>query len=309
MHRYHAGTFLFVTSLKGASMKKHFGPLFLAIIIAVAASFVTLKWAGMPKENAPMVKAESVYDRVMRTRTIRCGYFVWPPYVSKDPNTGAFSGLYVDFTEALGSVMDLKIEWAQELNFGTYLEDLASGRYDMECSGGWPNAKRGQIVFYSKPYAYIPVVSLVRLDEHRFDADPAAINKPDVKVATMDGETTSVLHHLRFPLSQNVSLPQNSPFSDVIQNVAGGKADVTFTDALTASQYTIQNPGKLRVVNYSSPLYLIAISPSLSPDIRMKHMLDVATDQLLYTGVIDAILRKYETEPGIFLRVAPPYRN
>ncbi|MDD5587400.1 MAG: hypothetical protein PHY92_10695, partial [Alphaproteobacteria bacterium] len=132
---------------------------------------------------------------------------------------------------------------------------------------------------------------------------------PDVKVATMDGETTSMLRRLRFPLSQDVSLPQNSPFPAVILNIVTGKADVTFTDTLTASQFIKENPGKLRAVSYTSPLYLIAVSPSLPPDIRMKQMVDVATDQLLNTGMIDAILRKYETGPGIFLRAAPPFRN
>ncbi|MDD5586115.1 MAG: transporter substrate-binding domain-containing protein [Alphaproteobacteria bacterium] len=290
-------------------MRKHFSTVILAIVVALAVSLVTLNYEKAPQDNTALLGKESPYDRVMRTRTIRCGYFAWPPFVIKDPNSGKLSGLYVDVAEALGSIMDLKIEWAQELNFGTYLEDLAAGRYDMECSGGWANAKRGQIVFYSRPYAYMPYVALVRPNDRRFDADPALINKPGVKVATMDGETTSILRHLRFPFTQDVSLPQNSPIADVIFNVVSGKADVTFTDTLTASEYLKENPGKLKAIRYNPPLYLIAVSPSLPPDIRMKQMVDVATDQLLNSGTIDAILKKYETGPGIFLRAALPFRN
>ena len=58
-------------------------------------------------------KKETTYERVMRTRTIRCGYFVWPPFLTKDLNTGALSGLNYDVAEEMGKLLDLKIEWSQ----------------------------------------------------------------------------------------------------------------------------------------------------------------------------------------------------
>ncbi len=41
----------------------------------------------------PVQAAEqSTLDRVLASATIRCGYFTWPPYIAKDPNTGKLSG-------------------------------------------------------------------------------------------------------------------------------------------------------------------------------------------------------------------------
>jgi len=53
---------------------------------------------------------ESAFDRVMRTKTLRCGYTIYPPFFSKDPNTGEFSGLFHDFTEQIGKELGIKIE-------------------------------------------------------------------------------------------------------------------------------------------------------------------------------------------------------
>lgn len=39
---------------------------------------------------------ESSYDRVMRTRTLRCGYGIFQPMIMKDPNTRKISGIFVD---------------------------------------------------------------------------------------------------------------------------------------------------------------------------------------------------------------------
>ena len=50
-------------------------------------------WAGDDKESA--------YERVIRTGIIRCGYFVWPPFLAIDPNTNKKSGIFFDIVEEI----------------------------------------------------------------------------------------------------------------------------------------------------------------------------------------------------------------
>lgn len=61
---------------------------FLLLVFAASA------WAGDAKESA--------YDRVMRTGTIRCGYFIWPPGFSIDPNVGKRSGFFTILSKNWG---------------------------------------------------------------------------------------------------------------------------------------------------------------------------------------------------------------
>jgi ABC-type amino acid transport substrate-binding protein len=278
-------------------MKKHLVPFLLGLIVAL---LLVILVQPRTTEETQTAHKESTYDRIMRTRTIRCGYFVWPPFLTKDINTGELSGIYVDYMNAFAAVSDLKIEWAQELNFATYLQDLENGRYDMEV-GGWQNAKRGQHVFYAEPYAYIPLVAIVRKDDTRFDKDPAGINHEEIRVATIDGEKASMFRQLRFPQSRNISLPQNSTFADPLVNVITGKADVAFTDTLTANVILKENEEKIKIINYDPPLDLILLSVSIPPEPRLKQMVDTANRQILSTGAMKKVFEKYDPNGKNFL--------
>ncbi len=284
----------------------------IALLAAVFGALGGYIGAQVQKTDALSAFAprETAYERIMRTRTIRCGYFVWPPFTVKDPNTGVLSGFNSDFMEMLGKALDLKIEWTQDLNFGTYLQDLADGRYDMECSTGWPNAKRGQRAYFAKPFAFMPLVALVRADDTRFDQDLSLINAPSVSVATIDGETSSVIHDTKFPQAGQMSLPSNSPVSDIILNVVSHKADVTFLDIVAARQYEENNLDKVKILNPEHPISMIALGPTLPQDDRTKQMIDIAIDQLQNSGQIEALLKKYEDKNGsLFLRVNASYQH
>ncbi len=265
---------------------------------------------GMPETLAqPARQHETAYDRIMRTRVIRCGYFVWPPFLVKDANTGALSGFSHDFMAALGAALDVKIEWTQELGFASYLQDLASGRYDMECTGGWPNAKRGQLAFFSKPYAFMPSVAVARANDARFDKSLDAINAPTVTVATIDGEASAMIRDSRFPATKQASLPDIASPSDLILNVVTGKADVTFLDLVSVRQYDARYPGKIKILGLDHPVHLIALSATLPQDERLKQMIDTATDQLLNSGQIDNLLNAYEKGGRMFLRADQTFRE
>lgn len=281
----------------------------LVLIILAVAIALGIQNFILVKKDVATAQNETAYERIMRTRTIRCGYFVWPPFTAKDPNTGTLSGFNIDVMDALGKVLDLKVDWSQELNFSSYLQDLADGRYDAECASGWPNAKRGQMAYFAKPLAYMPLVSVVRADDSRFDQDQTAINSPAITVATIDGETSSLVRESRFPQTRQASLPSNTAFSDLILNVTTGKADVTFLDFISARQFDANNPGKIKILNYNPPLYLITLTPTLPQDDRLKQMIDIAIDQLQNSGQVEAILKKYEDKGSLFLRVNTAYQR
>ena len=179
----------------------------------------------------------------------------------------------------------------------------------MECTGGWPNAERGEHVYFGKPYAYIPLATVVRASDDRFNLNWDAINDASVTVATLDGETSSVIRNSRFPKSRRISLPSNAPPTDLLMNIETQKADVTFFDLFSAKQYIEKNPGKLKIVNYQKPVYLITLTPTLPQDDRFKQMIDLTIEQMLLSGEIESLLRKYEPSASMFLRVNDPYKT
>lgn len=254
-----------------------------------------------------LAQEESAYDRVMRTGTLRCGYFIYAPVVVKDANTGAMSGLFYDYMQALGKALDIKIEWLQEANFATYLADLNAGRYDAECSGGFPNALRGKQADYSKSIAFIPTYLYVRADDTRFDNDLSAINDPAVRFAFVDGDSASLLRARRFPKTTPDALAQSVQPADTVQELINNKADVVFLDALTGDRLLRQYKNKIRQVP-SAPLRVIPLNMTLPKgDVKLLSTINTGHDELMYDGVVDRILDHYDPSKSLLLRAAKPY--
>lgn len=251
---------------------------------------------------------QAVYDRVIESGKIRCGYALWSPALMQDPNTGEFSGIFYDYLNAVGTLLDLEIEWTVEANLATYLQDLNNGRFDMECSGGWPNAYRGKFADFTTPIYFTPVYLYMRADDMRFDDNIRAINDPSVRFTVMDGETSAQLRDMMFPNSTAVGVPPINPLSELLDTLRYNKSDVTLLDSMSVSSYMAKHPGILRQVQ-TPPLRVIPNNMAVPANAhRFRTMIDIATQQLLYDGVIDRILDKYNVTDDKALRVAMPYR-
>jgi ABC-type amino acid transport substrate-binding protein len=260
-------------------------------------------------QTATAAEQESAYDRILRTGEIRCPYLQWPPYIMKDLNTGKVTGIFSDYMDALGTALDLKIIWTQELNFSTYLQDINAGRIDIECTGGWPTAGRGKYGSYTTPIFYIPLVPFVRVEEARFQ-DVKDINTNTIKVATIDGENSQFIRQNRFPKTQEVSLVQNSTPSDLFLQITTGKADVTFTDLYSGYLFMDNNPDSIKPIFLDQPVKLIPQNLTLPMgDTKLKDMINTATEELWLDGTIDKILDQYEKYPDSFYRRAKPYQT
>ena len=281
----------------------------LVIILSFATAFVTARYVLPHNGNEAVAVKESVYDRVMRTGTIRCGYADWNPLLIKDPNTGKLSGIAYDYVEAMGKALNLKVEWAEEVGWGDFPVALETGKIDAFCTGAWPTASRARQVDFVRPIIYQAVYAYVRADDHRFDNNLAAIDDPTIAIAAMDGEMSSLIAASDFPKAKTTQVPQLANISELLLNVVDKKADVTFTDTDTAAQYDAKNPGKIRRVSSKAPLRFLGdpLVIARGQD-QLRRMFDIATDELLSSGKIEKITTKYERFPGTLLRVAPLYQ-
>jgi ABC-type amino acid transport substrate-binding protein len=252
--------------------------------------------------------SETAYDRVMRTRTLRCGYIVWAPMFMKDPNTGKLSGIFHDYTEELAAVLSLKIDWAEELTPATYVEALKFGRVDMLCSGDWPNATRGQYLIYAPPIFYTALVPYVREKDARFDGHPEKLDDKTVALSVIDGEMSSIVARQDFPAARRVELPQTADAAQMMMQVKDGKADATIAAVGTGMRYIRANPGTVRAVKDVAPFRLFPNTLSVRMgENNLREMMATATQEALNSGRIEKILRRYEEFPGELYRVARPY--
>ncbi len=250
-------------------------------------------------------------QRTLNTGKIRAAYVVLPPSVIKDPNTGELSGIFPDTLREVARRMNLEVQWVEEVGWGTMIEGLKARRYDVVCTQVWPNASRAPHADFVEPLFYIGVGVYVRAGDERFGrGNLHELNDPGVRVSTIDGEMSDIIAKTDFPRARIVSLPQLSDASQVLLEVATGKADVTFMQTSIADAYLARNPDSIRNIVPETPIRVFPNSMMvLKNEHALRSTLDIAVRELINGGFVNALIDKYEEFPGSLYRRALPFRR
>ncbi|MCB9988497.1 MAG: amino acid ABC transporter substrate-binding protein [Rhodospirillales bacterium] len=275
-----------------------------ALLLSLFLIFLVMGTAAHAADN------ESVYERVMRTGKIRCGYVIYPPNTIKDPNTGEIYGMSPDVIKKAAEGLGLEIEWAEEVGTATMVQGLINDRYDMLCTAAWLNLPRARYAAFSKPIYYTVVNAVSREGDIRFDNNLKAINDPAVTVGSVDGSAYTVIAQTQFPNAKISSYPDLTDLAQPLVDVMTGKADVAFMENYILNSFMENNPGKVRMVPADRPVKVFQNSYLMKGgEYRFNHMIDVALTHMLNNGEVDEIISLYEKWPGSFKRVAIPYEQ
>ena len=294
-------------------MKHHVTSAVIAAIVAFGIGYLPktadeYKTAtSVPVKNENTSK-ESAYARVMRTKTLRCGYALYAPMLMKDPNTGEMSGIAADVINAVGKSLDLKVEWTAEFGFATSVTDLQKGRFDLTCIGFWRLPLEAKQLTYTTPFLYSQMNPYVRADDIRFDNDFTKINDASIKIVSADGQMTSKVAKIEFPDAQLIELPNMTSMSEQIENIVTKKADVILGEPAATEDYMVHNQGKLKRVENVRPLRVFqnTFAMKMGED-ELKTMLDSALIDIIENGEMDRIMSKYDADKKIFKRVSKGY--
>lgn len=271
--------------------------------------FVFITLVIFPLSSASSAE-ETTFERVMRTNTLRCGYIIYPPELSKDPNTGKLSGIVYDVFEEIGKKANLKIEWTEEAPIANAFDGLYAERYDAVCASYFENAPRARRVIFSNPLNYTATYAYAKSGDMRFNDDFNLINEPDVTISVIDGEISAFIAKEKFPNATVHALPHTvSNPSDALVDLSNGKADITFSGQATAQLFMNNNPNKIRLVS-EKPIQAYAQSlASFHPnDYQLKFFIDSSLRSLQASGFVESTLKKYDPYQTTFIPLATPYK-
>jgi polar amino acid transport system substrate-binding protein len=283
----------------------------LSLIIILISAFALLNFTSCHETNSGVNETkQSAYDKVLPKGTIRVGYIPYSPAIIKDPNTKQISGIFYDVMMEVGKNLDLKVEFEEELTFGTMVEAVKTNKVDLVSTAVYVKSQRGKFVDFTVPLYYSPLKTFVRVGNNKFDNNLSLINSPDVKIATIDGEAVSILAKTDFPKAQAVSLTQSSDVSQMLEEVASGKADVTFVEPVFANIYIKNNPNKIREVTGVEPVRIYPVAMMVGRDDgKFLAMLNIAIEELHLNGFVEKTIAKYEPSSNSFYRFQQPYRT
>lgn len=252
---------------------------------------------------------KTLYDRVLKSGKIKCAYVVSDPGCIRDPNTKKLRGIGPDVLEKVAKNLGLQLDWSEEVGWSTMIEGLRTNRYDMVACPIWANAVRAKFVDFSHPLYFSQVCAYVKTGNTKFSKDLSLLNSDQVRVSTIDGEMADMIARADFPKAKRVSLPQLSDLSQMLLNVSTNKADVTFAEPSVAVGFMKRNPNALTNIIPNRPIRVFPNTFLFNKNEEaFKSMLDVSIDEVINSGEVDTIIRKYEPYPNACRRVAKPYQ-
>jgi ABC-type amino acid transport substrate-binding protein len=278
----------------------------LGFVAGLAGAVAIESLHPMRSSDGTKAAKETAYERIVRTGEIRCAYANFAPYFIKDSGTGAFSGIWHDYTEAVAAHLGLKVKWAEEVGLGDVSAALDANRVDAFCGGLWSAGKRVRAMDFTRSTAFEPILAYVRVDDHRFDNDLTALNDPGIVVSTIDGEGGWMAAADDFPKAKLASLPQLATYADMFNQVVTRKADVVFAAPPGAAAYLKNNPNTIRPILKPIRLFTCGFAVKYGEN-ELHDMLNQAQNDLIWNGALDKILSAYEQNKNDFWRPAPSY--
>jgi len=280
----------------------------LAIVVAIASAAIT-SWTMHKTDTRSAATVTSDLDNIVKRGTIRAGYVSNPPSCIIDPNTKRVSGIVADTIETVAKSAGLKVEWTEEVGFGSMIEGLRANRYDIVPCAIWPTAARAREADFTRALFYSGVNAYVKPGDSRFsNKDYSVLNSPQVRIATIDGELAETIAKADFPKAQRLGQPQMAEITTMLLNVKEKKADVAFVESYFAYQFLQKNPGSIKKMIPDRPLRVFPNTIVLRRgQSEFKAFLDTALTEQLNLGTIDTLLDRYEPEHGIFYRAIAPY--
>lgn len=247
--------------------------------------------------------AGKVFDKIIASGEIRCGYAMSPPALVKDPNTAELSGLDYDIWREIGKELDLEIVWAEEAGWGSYIAGLNSGRYDVFCNQAWPNPGRLKNSTMVGPVTYQTLWAYARKDDTRFDGNIDRINMDDIAIPAIDGDVSVSMAKNKFPNARLDTLPQMATVSEMFMSVTSGKSDVMFLDEAFYKILSKENPDVLRMVPDVDPVFVYGSFYSVKRgEQELKDMIQIALRRIIDDGRMKAIAHSYSSSYHIPLK-------
>jgi ABC-type amino acid transport substrate-binding protein len=243
---------------------------------------------------------ETTYERVMRTKTLRCGYYIWPTFLEKNLKTGKMEGFFVDIVEEIAKGYDWKVDWVAEINLSEFAAALDTGHVDMLCGGLGIVPQRAAHALFSTPVGYGPVVAYARADDDRFDNNQEAVNNANVTLSTMEGAITSMIARTQFPKARVLEITSMQGGPILFENVAAKKADIVFQDPASFEMYNAHNPNKLKMVPDVGMGVFSFGFPMQANQTQFKWLIDTGIADLQNRGVIEQLFEKYKLHGLVF---------
>ncbi len=249
--------------------------------LAAAALFAlpVLALAGTARAQTA---AESTFDRVRRTKTLRCAAYPGAlPYFQKDLATGEWSGACVEMAKDIAKIFDAKLEYLDS-TYGNAVLDLQSNKVDLAFALN-PTPARALSIGFTHPMIIHPFGCLSsKAIAPKVWED---LNKPEIKIVFDLGSLHETAARRYCPKAQLTGFKTTD---ECILALQSGRADAHILAAILGLAAAGKNPGLGPYHLLGEPTVALpsCLGVQWEPDQRFKEVINAWLDMNRGTGQI-----------------------
>ncbi len=202
-------------------------------------------------------EASSTLADINARKTLKVGYIVFPPCVSKNPANGQIEGHFAATIAEIARQAGWKLEF-QEADWATFAAGLNTRRFDVSIAPTFVTVPRAVAVSFTRPLFYAGNSAIVRKDESRF-TDISSLDRPNVKIAVTQGEAGQEYAKANFKTAQ-VLVHTGSDQTLTLQDVLSGRADVALGDAYVTAKFAAEHADAAKDLFAGHPYNLTPVS-------------------------------------------------
>ncbi|MGN7613973.1 substrate-binding periplasmic protein, partial [Magnetococcales bacterium HHB-1] len=151
-------------------------------LIIIVVIFLT----GCSNGNVPESR-QSAFERITDVKKINIGYIVFPPTITKNPNTGELDGHFVKTIKEICRQAGWKPNFI-ETDWKGFSAGLKSKRFDLSIAPTFVTVPRALSVAFTRPLFFAGNSAIVRKNETRFsDVDVMSLDRQGVTVSVTQG--------------------------------------------------------------------------------------------------------------------------
>jgi len=249
-------------------------------------------WPGIAAAD----QTEDTFSRIKKDGVIRVGIIVYSPFVIQNPETKAFSGVFVDAVQEIAKQMEIKVQF-EEATWNTFIAGLQAKKFDVSIAPTFSTIGRAKSVAFTSPLLAAGNSAIVRQGETRFKTI-GDIDRKGIVIAVTQGEQGHEYAKANFKNAEVKvfsSGDQNLTFSEVL----AGRADAALGDFWAVAQFAAAQPKALDLFA-NAPYNITPVAWAVRyEDQSLLTFLNTALACLDTSGKLDEINQRYKAN---FLR-------
>ena len=249
---------------------------------SLAAAALALPLVSLAGTARAQSAAESTFDRVRRTKTLRIAALPGElPYFQKDLASGEWSGACIAMANDIAKVFDAKLDYI-ESTYGNSVLDLQSNKVDLAFALN-PTPARALSIGFTHPMIIHPFgcLSSKALSPVKWDD----LNKPDIKIVFDIGSLHETVARRYCAKAELTGYKTRDECTLALQS---GRADVHILAAILGLAAAGKNPalGPYHLLGQPTVALPSCLGVQRDPDTRFREVIDAWLDMNRGSGQI-----------------------